>query len=164
MRGGGNSSEVWVRTASFRNNHCLLGLFDLSVVWWFCEMSVFCWSGHLSAWLFGCKMFHAKDIYYIFSTFCMWLEIYKNQGPYLLKKEWKIQLLKFFEKFYHLSLLEMILNESFCKFCFLTANLAHIYSGKLLILMFHPIRINWISLGMPNFVLTNQVLRFLKFQ
>ena len=49
----------------FRKNHGLLGLFDMPAVWWFSETSVFCLSGHLSA---------------------LWSEIYKNQGPYLLRK------------------------------------------------------------------------------
>ena len=35
----------------FRKNHGLLELLDLSVVWWFGKISVFCLSGHLSAHL-----------------------------------------------------------------------------------------------------------------
>ena len=40
---------------------------------------------------------------------------------------------RFFEKCYHLNLLQMILNESSGKFCFFIANPPHIYSGKFLI-------------------------------
>ena len=46
----------------FTNNHCLLDLLDLPVVWWFCEVSVY-----LSAWPSGCEQLHMKYMYvYIF--------------------------------------------------------------------------------------------------
>ena len=35
----------------FRENHGLLGLLDLPIVWWFSKTSVFCLSGHLYAHL-----------------------------------------------------------------------------------------------------------------
>ena len=43
-----------------------------------------------------------------------------------------------FEKFYHLNLLEMILNESSYNFRFLIKNPSHIFLGKLLILIYYP--------------------------
>ena len=49
----------------------------------FYELSVFCLSGYLSAWLSTAS----SEIYILhFFDFLQWLEIYKNQGPYLLKK------------------------------------------------------------------------------
>ena len=49
----------------------------------FCELSVFCLSGYLSAWLSTAS----SKIYVLhFFDFLQWLEIYKNQGLYLLKK------------------------------------------------------------------------------
>ena len=66
----------------------------------------------------------------------MWLEIYKNQGPYLLKNAWKLQLVGFFEKFYCLNLLKILLNESSSNFCFLTASPPRINSEKFLILIY----------------------------
>ena len=76
--------------------------------------------------------YHKNEVIYISETFCRWLKIYKNQGPYLLKKNfqvfWKILSFKFV----------MIFNESFCNVCFLIANSPRIYSGKLLILIYYP--------------------------
>ena len=63
----------------------------------------------------------------------MWLEIYKSQSPYLLKKRLKMELFRFFEKFCHLNLQDKILNESFS---FLIANPPQIYLRKFLILIY----------------------------
>ena len=49
-----------------------------------------------------------------------------------------MQLVRFFENFCHLNLLEMILNESSCNFCFLIANPPHIYAEKFLIVTYCP--------------------------
>ena len=68
----------------------------------------------------------------------MWLEIYKNQSPYLFKKRLKIDLFRFFEKFCHLNLLDMILNENSCNFSSLITNLPYIYLAKFLILIYCP--------------------------
>ena len=82
----------------------------------------------------GCQQLHLKYIFYTLQ----WLEIYKNQGPYLLKKAQKLQLVfGFFEKFHHLSVLCMVFDKSSCNFCFLIANLSH-YSEKFLILIYYP--------------------------
>ena len=40
------------------NNQHLLVLLDMCVVWWFCEMFVFCLSSHLSLFLPGCEQLH----------------------------------------------------------------------------------------------------------
>ena len=68
----------------------------------------------------------------------MWLEIYKNQSPYLFKKIFKIELFMLFEKFGHLNLLDMILSESYCIFYFLIANPSQMHVGKFLNLMYCP--------------------------
>ena len=41
-----------------RNNQHLVVLLDICVVWWFCEMFVFCLSSHLSLFLSGCEQLH----------------------------------------------------------------------------------------------------------
>ena len=41
-----------------RNNQHLLVLLDLCVVWWFCEIFVFCLSSHLLLFLPGCEQLH----------------------------------------------------------------------------------------------------------
>ena len=84
-RGGGNSVKVWVKTASSEAKYCFLRLLDLHVLLWFCEISVFCLSGFLSTWLSTASS-KIHIFYYFFFDFLQWQEIYKNQGPYLLKK------------------------------------------------------------------------------
>ena len=70
ISGGGNSDRVWVKTAS----SWFIG---------FCEKSVFCLSGYLPVWLSTAL---SKISILHFFDFLQWLEIYKNQGAYLLKK------------------------------------------------------------------------------
>ena len=74
----------------------LLGLFDLHVVWWFCEVSGFCLSGYLSTWLSTAS---SKMYIFHFFDFLLWLQIYKNQGPYHLKKTKKNNLIWFLKNF-----------------------------------------------------------------
>ena len=115
----------------FRKNHGLLGLLDLPVVWWFSKTSVFCLSGHLSAHLLS-------DLYVLVLTFSMWSEIYKNKAHICWKRHNKKWTFRFFEKSYHVNSLESIFNESSYNFRFLIENPSHIYSGKLLILIYYP--------------------------
>ena len=106
-----------------------------TMVSWFCEVSVFCLSCYLSAWWTTAS----STIYILhFFDFLQWLEININQGPYLLKKAYKLELVGFFEKCCHLTVLWMVLNESSCNFCFLIATPSHIYSEKFLILIYYP--------------------------
>ena len=76
--GGGNSSKVWVKTASSETIIVFL------VCWTsiYCDGSVkylfFCLSGYLSAWL----SIASSEIYILhFFGILQLLEIYKNQGP-----------------------------------------------------------------------------------
>ena len=120
----------------FRRNHCLLGLLVLHIVWWFCEVSVFCLSGYLSGWLptASSKIY----ILHLFLLFAVARNIWKSR-PIPVEKGLKITTCwGFFEKFSHLSVLWMVLNESSCNFCFLIANPPHIYSEKFLILIYCP--------------------------
>ena len=117
----------------FRKNNGLLGLLVLPVVWWFSKTSVFSsvWSSLCPSliwyicirffWLFPCGQKYAK-----IKAYTCW----KRHN-----KKWTF---RFFEKFYRLNLLEMILNESSYNFRFLIENPPHIYSGKLLILIYYP--------------------------
>ena len=68
----------------------------------------------------------------------MSLEIYKNQSPYLFKKRLKTEYFRLSEKFCHLNLLDIILNESSSIFSFLVGNPPHINLGKFLILIYCP--------------------------
>ena len=110
----------------FRNNYCLLGLLHMPVVLWFCEMSFLSvWSSLcLAVWLWTAL----PEI-----NFCKWLEIYKNQGPYLLKKN--------FQVFWKMLSFKFVTNDLKWKFLyvyFLVANPPCIYSGKFLILICYP--------------------------
>ena len=117
----------------FRKNNGLLGLLDMPVVYWFSKTSLFSsvWSYLCPSlilyirirffWLFPCGQKYAK-----IKAYTCW----KRHN-----KKWTF---RFFEKFYRVNLLEMILNESSYNFRFLIENPPHIYSGKLLILIYYP--------------------------
>ena len=70
IRGGGNNAKVWVKQP----------LLDLLVpvkyLFFVCLVTS----------LSGCQQLHLKYVFYIFFDFLQWLEIYKNQCAYLLKK------------------------------------------------------------------------------
>ena len=104
----------------------------MHVVCWISKTSVFCLSGHLSAHLSS-----AICISDFFDFFHVVRNIQKSR-PISVEKDNKKWAFRFFEKFYDLNLLEMILNESSYNFRFLIKNPPHIYSGKLLILIYYP--------------------------
>ena len=78
---------LWFRTLTqnSKKKFMLLGLLDRPLVWFFAKMSASCLSGHLSARLSPDICINFFFFFFLW-TFCMWPEIYKNQGPYLLKK------------------------------------------------------------------------------
>ena len=111
----------------FKSNHRLLGLLDLPVVWWFGKMSVFHLSGHLSTSL-------SHDIYiyiYIYIRFVWFFAFGQKYAKIKAHICWKRQsekwTFRFWENFYHLNLLEIILNENSYNFCFLIENSPHIF-------------------------------------
>ena len=89
----------------FRNNHCLLGLLDLPVMCWFSKMSDF-----LPVWSSLCPSL----IWYICITFFRLFaccQKYTKIRACVCWKRHKKWTFRFFEKFYHLNLLEMILTH-----------------------------------------------------
>ena len=131
----------------FRKNHGLLGLLDLPLVWWLSKTSAFFLSGHLSAHL-------SSEIYmYIYLRF-FWLlpcgqKYRKIKAHICWKRHDKKWTFRSFEIFYHLNLLEMILNKSSYNFRFLIKNPSHIFLGKLLILIYYP---KMFSIKMQHFL------------
>ena len=91
-RGGGNSAKVWVKKASSETIIVFL-------VYWTrmhcCGSVKYLFFVCLVISLPGCQQLHLK---YVSCIFLQWLEIHKNQGSDLLKKTYKVQLVRFFEK------------------------------------------------------------------
>ena len=110
---------LWFRTLTqnSKKKFMLLGLLDRPLVWFFAKMSVSCLSGHLSA-----RLSPDICINFFFFFFVDFLHVARNiqkSRSISVEKGIMQKTFRFFEKLYHLNLLEMVLNESSYNFCFL---------------------------------------------
>ena len=85
----------------------------------------------------GCQQLYQNIYFAFFVLYAVARNIWKSR-PIPVEKGLKITTCwVFFEKFSHLSVLWMVLNESSCNFCFLIATPSHIYSEMSLILIYY---------------------------
>ena len=143
------AQRVWLKIASSAPSLCawLIVWCDLVVLWNVCFLSV--WSSPYLAirlWATSSK---------IYWDFFEVLLVARNSIPVhtCSKRDWKYSFLRFFQKMFHLDLLDIILIERPCNFYFLIGNPVHIYLGKFLILIY-----------CPKIFSTNQIAKFFKFQ